>query len=334
MSITIPLKNLCFLFILGGLFTVSAQAQGIAPGDLRKLKIKEDSLSFHARNLTLDSIIGRKMRSDSLFVRTLIRSLQVKNSFFYPFDSVLGISKIYAPDSSFRIFSWTFSYDDYYSRQRAAIQMRTKDGSLRLIPLIDVSEFTDNAQDSVRTRNNWIGATYYNIIKTEHNGKSFYTLFGIDNHTNRSNKKWIEVLTFNSKNEPLFGGPFFSFHEDSIKRPVQHRFSIEYKEDARTFVNYDPEMQLILVDHLISESDEPESPWTLVPDGDYEGFKWQDGKWVHVDKVFHFKLKDGEAPIIDPILDPKGNKDENKLQQKSDKNKGKSGGGRPDQEPS
>ncbi len=60
-----------------------------------------------------------------------------------------------------------------------------------------------------------------------------------------------------------------------------------------------------------------------MPDGDYEGFKWQNGKWVHINKVFDFKLKDGEAPIIDPILDQKGNKDEKKLQEKSDKNKPK-----------
>jgi len=48
---------------------------------------------------------------------------------------------------------------------------------------------------------------------------------------------------------------------------------------------------------------------------------------VHIDKVFHFKLQDGEAPVEDPILDIKGNKDEKKLQQKSDKNKPGKGSG-------
>ena len=142
-----------------------------------------------------------------------------------------------------------------------------------------------------------------------------------------SNKKWIEVMTFDAKNEPVFGGPYFSFQEDTVKKATQHRFGIEYKKDARTFVNFDPEMKIILYDHLISDSDEPEKPWTLVPDGDYEGFKWMGGKWVHIDKVFHFKLQDGEAPVDDPILDIKGNKDEKKLQQKSDKNKPSKGSG-------
>jgi hypothetical protein len=139
----------------------------------------------------------------------------------------------------------------------------------------------------------------------------------------RSTKKWIDVLSFNEKKEPVFGGPFFSFEEDSLKKPTQSRFDIEYKKDARTLVNYIPDMKMILVDHLISDTDEPENPWSFVPDGDYEGFKWQNGKWVHIDKVFTFKLQDGEAPMDDPVMDLKGKKNEIKLQQKSDKNKTK-----------
>jgi hypothetical protein len=190
------------------LCAVVASAQKISPADLNTLKRKEDSLKALAKAVIVDSLTAGRMRSDSLFVRTLVRTLQVKNSFYYPFDSVLGISKIYAPDSAFRIFSWSISFDDYYARQRAAIQLKTADGSLQLIPLRDYSEFTNKAVDSVRTKNNWIGAVYYNIIKTEHKGKPYYTLFGFDDYSVRSNKKWIEVLHFDEKRQPVFGADF------------------------------------------------------------------------------------------------------------------------------
>jgi hypothetical protein len=265
------------------------------------------------------------MISDSIFTKTLVRALQIKNSFYYPFDSLLGISKLYAPDTSFRIFSWNISYDDYYSRQRGAIQFRTPDGSLKLIPLRDVSEFTDKPQDSVRKRGNWIGAVYYNIIRNQYNGKNYYTLFGFDNNSVMSSMKWIEVLTFNEKNEPQFGGPFFNYQKDSIPKPSQYRFNIEFKKGARVLVNYIEELGMILVDHLVSENDDPEHQWTYVPDGDQEGFKWENGKWVHIDKVFTFKLQDGQAPVGDPLLDYKGNRNEQKLQEKTDKNKTKEG---------
>jgi hypothetical protein len=297
-------------------------AQKISVSDIRVLKQKEDSLKYLAKNLIVDSLTGARMRNDSLFIRTLVRSLQVKNSFYYPFDSVQGVSKLYAPDSTFRIFSWSLSYDDFYSRQRAAIQYKTPDGSLRLVPLTDYSEFTTAPTDSIRSKDNWIGAVYYNIIKTEYNGKKYYTLFGFDDNSLRSSKKWIDVLTFDNRNLPVFGGNF-SFENDTAKRSPQKRFFIEYKKEASTLVNYAPEMNMILVDHLISESQEDDKPYTLIPDGDYEGFEWKNGKWIHINKVFDQKLEDGQAPMPDPILDDKGNRNEEKLQESSDKNKAK-----------
>jgi hypothetical protein len=311
-----------FTFIFFFFLFNSLHAQKISVSDGKILKQKEDSLKRLAKNLIVDSLTGARMRNDSLFIRTLVRSLQVKNSFYYPFDSVQGVSKLYAPDSAFRIFSWSLSYDDFYSRQRAAIQYRTPDGSLKLVPLTDYSEFTTAPTDSIRTKDNWIGAVYYNIIKTEYNGKKYYTLFGFDDNSLRSSKKWIDVLTFDNRNLPVFGGNF-SFENDTAKRSPQKRFYIEYKKEASTLVNYAPEMNMILVDHLISESQEDDKPYTLIPDGDYEGFEWKNGKWIHINKVFDQKLEDGQAPMPDPILDDKGNRNEQKLQERSDKNKTK-----------
>ena len=312
-----PVVLILFLF-----FLTSLNAQKLTASDLRILKQKEDSLKFLAKSLIIDSLTAGRMRNDSLFVRTLVRGLQVKNSFYYPFDSVQGISKLYSPDSTFRIFSWSLSYDDFYSRQRAAIQFKTADGSLKLVPLTDYSEFTAAPTDSIRTKDNWIGAVYYNIIKTQHNGKNYYTLFGFDDNSVRSSKKWIDVLSFDNRNMPVFGGNF-SFEKDTAKRSPQNRFYIEYKKEASALLNYDPELNMILVDHLISESEENDKPYTFVPDGDYEGFEWKNGKWVHVNKVFDQKLQDGEAPMPDPILDDKGKRNEEKLQQSSDKNRDK-----------
>jgi hypothetical protein len=204
--------------------------------------------------------------------------------------------------------------------------MKTPDGSLKGHRLLDDPEWTQEAYFKNLKETEWIGAVYYNIIKTQHQGKNYYTLFGIDREGLRSQKKWIDVLSFDASNRPVFGGGF-SFKEDSVIKPTQARFSIEYKKDARTFVNYEPELKLILVDHLISETDEPDFPWTYIPDGDYEGFKWQNGQWVHVDKVFTYKLEDGQAPVGDPLMDNKGNKNEEKLKQKSDANKVKKPGG-------
>jgi hypothetical protein len=304
-------------------FSIFSTAQNMTTGDRKILKQKEDSLQQIARFMILDTVPAGRLLAYKDFVPTFIRALKVKNSFYHPFDSVLGISKLYAPDSSFRIFTWYMEVDDYQGFQRGFIQMRTTNGSLKGFFLFDNSEYAENVNTLVGRDSTWIGAVYYNIVKTQYKGKNYYTLFGLDRYSVRSTKKWIEVLSFNEKNEPVFGGPFFTFQNDSIPKPTLSRFSIEFKKEARTYVNYEPEMQMILLDHLISETNEPENPWSFVPDGDYEGFKWQDGKWVHVDKVFNFKLEDGQAPVDDPIMDLKGNKNEEKLRLKSESNKKK-----------
>lgn len=320
-------KTIVYLLFIS-FIALNADAQKISSADFKVLQKKEDSLKKIVKNIIVDSFTAGRMRSDSQFIKTLVRGLQVKNSFYFPFDSVQGIGKVYAPDSTFRIITWQLSFDDYYCRQRGAIQFRTPDGSLKLVPLIDFSEFTAQPLDSVRGRDRWIGAVYYNIIKTEYSGKNYYTLFGFDAHSVRSNKKWIEVLTFDKNNMPVFGGPLFTFELDSVKRKPLNRYSIEYKKDASTMVNYDPDLQMILVDHLVSETDEPELSYTFVPDGDYEGFKWVKGKWQHIDKVFNEKLEDGQFPVPEPLRDNKGNNNEEKLKERSEKNKsGKKGDG-------
>ena len=295
---------------------------------MKILHKKEDSLKLYAKDLVTDSLTNNRMRSDSFFTKVLVRSLLVKNSFYYPFDSVKGVSTLYAPDSSFKIMTWSITYSEDLCQQRGVIQFPTKDGSPRFVPLLDYSTRTPYPEDSARDHKHWIGAIYYNIIQTKYNNKNYYTLFGYDPNTPRTNKKWIEVLTFNEENMPMFGGRYFSFAKDSVKRPDQFRYFIEYKKQASATVDYDPDLKMILVDHLISETDEPDLPQTFVPDGDYEGFKWANGKWLHVDKVFDQKLEDGQAPVPDPLRDQQGDTNLEKLKQQSEKNKsGKKGNG-------
>lgn len=301
-------------------FVQVCQAQNLSAIDRKQLIKRTDSLKILADSMINGITPAKRFRSDSNFVRTFVRALKIRHSFSYPFDSLQTISKLYAPDSTFRIFTWQLKKDDYMYIQKGAIQMRTPDGSLKLTPLFDASMFTAKPLDSVRTKNNWIGAIYYKVIQKTFNGKKYYTLLGFDDFSVESNRKWMEILTFDANGEPVFGGPYISFKEDTSKRADQLRFNIEYKKDARTTFNYNPELDMIIYDHLISETEEPEKKDTYIPDGDFEGFKWKDGKWVHVDKVFDFKLKEGEAPVENTLRDNDGNIDENKLMEQSLKN--------------
>jgi hypothetical protein len=321
------LKKCFFPFLVSAsLVSMEVSGQGvsgkhISASEGKLLEKQQDSLSRYAYEIINAQEPNQRFRADSFFIRMLVRSLKLPNSFYFPFDSLQTISKLYAPDSSFRIFTWQIKKDAYVFFQRGAIQMRTDDGSLKLFPLHDVSMFSKKPYDSVRTINNWIGAIYYRIIQNNSNGKNTYTLLGYDDFTINSNKKWMDVLTFNEQGQPVFGGPYFSFKNDSAKASKKQilRFYLEYKKEATTTFNYDSTLHMIVYDHLISESDEPDRKETYIPDGDYEGFVWENGQWLHVPKIFKTMLQEGQFPQEQKILNDAGEVDEKLLKQPAKK---------------
>lgn len=293
-----------YLFCLD-LIVISGTAQSAKSPFAAFMKAYEDSMKTYSFDIINARQAGDRFRADSIFTRMFVRALKEPHSFSYPFDSLKTISRLYAPDSSFRIFTWQVVKDENTFRRHGAIQINTKDGSLKLYPLLDKTALLENTNHIATTNEDWIGAIYYRIVENSFNGRKYYTLFGYDENNFRSTKKRIEVLRFDEQGRPVFGGPFFSFEKDKAPKPVQTRFSIEYKKDGNASIRYDDEMKMIIYDHLISENNQPDKKYTFVPDGDYEGFKWENGKWVHIDKVFTFKLQDGQAPVEKPVKESK-----------------------------
>lgn len=302
------LFGLLFLFFTCNL----VHAQGMSTSDQKLLLQKEDSLKSYSYKIIQGINPEDRLLADSIFTRMLVRALKTTNSFHYPFDSLISVSTLYSPDSVFRIFTWQLVINDNVIRQHGAIQMKTYDGSLKLYPLIDKSDVTINLADTVGNNYGWIGAIYYKIIQKKSANQNYYTLLGFDENNIRSNRKIIEVLNFVS-GEPTFGGRFFSYEEDTVFKTSQSRYIMEYKKEAGPRLMYDKDLDLIIVEHLVSEASEPKKKWTLVGDGDYEGFKWKNGKWIHVEKVFNVVTPDGQAPVPNPIKDPPGIINENKL---------------------
>jgi hypothetical protein len=302
------LFGLLLMFFIGNF----CFAQGISKADLKILNQKEDSIRALSVKIIQGINADDRFTADSNFTRALVRALKTPNSFHYPFESLQTVSILYSPDSVFRIFTWQLVINENVIRQHGAIQMKTYDGSLKLFPLIDKSDVTTKVADTIGNNFGWIGAIYYKIIQKKSANQNYYTLLGFDENNIRSSRKIIEVLNF-MNDEPIFGGRYFSYEEDSLFKSSQSRFILEYKKEAGPRLTYDKELDMIVVEHLVSESKEPNKKWTLIGDGDYEGFKWKNGKWVHVEKIFNLVTPDGQAPVPNPIRDPSGIINENKL---------------------
>jgi hypothetical protein len=87
----------------------------------------------YVSKLTQGVSAGDRFTADSLFTKMFVRALLTRNSFYYRFDSLESISRLYSPDSSFRIFTWQVVINENIVRQHGAIQMRTGDGQPKIV---------------------------------------------------------------------------------------------------------------------------------------------------------------------------------------------------------
>ncbi|PUZ27086.1 hypothetical protein GA0116948_104130 [Chitinophaga costaii] len=292
-------KKFSSLLLLLCLSLQALHAQKLLPQDEKALRRSQDTLQKVADQMLHGLNDNIKQNALEAFIPKLVRALKTNNSFYFPFDSLQTISIKYPKDSTFRIFTWLQETDNGFFQHHGAIQLNTPDGSLKLFALIDSSDAIVN-RDTITSNKAWYGCLYYNIVQTHFFNQEYYTLLGWDGNNPRSQKKLLEMLTFKN-GQPVFGGPYFSFEEDTVKRPTQNRFFLEYKKEAAVMLNFSADMDEIVFDHLISEINEPSKKFTYVPDMDYEAFKWKGGKWVHIDKIFHDALPNGKPPIPVPL---------------------------------
>ncbi len=288
------------LFILLSCPFLQAMAQVPDAATKARLRHSQDTLQQLSQEIFSGKGDDGRQQACDAFIPTLVRALKNKYSFRYTFDSLKTVSIQYPKDSTFRIFTWALERENGFYRHFGAIQMNTADGQLKLFPLFDASDYITNT-DTIADNKYWYGCLYYNIEQRHYFNQEYYTLFGWDANNPRSQKKIAEMLTFKN-GQPVFGGPFFSYSQDSIKLPTKNRFILEYKKESSISLNYNKDMDMIVFDHLISESNEPEKKFTLVSDMDYEGFKWMMGKWMHVEKIFHDAIPLGKgAPVPQPM---------------------------------
>lgn len=89
----------------------------------------------------------------------------------------------------------------------------------------------------------------------------------------------------------------------SSKLPIVHkRFMLEYTKNTVVNLRYDPQLGMLIFDHLQPSDDATiDRHYTYDIDGDYEGFIWQKDRWVHIQNVFDFQLEGGKVPRDKPV---------------------------------
>ncbi len=297
---------LLVLFMLGLLSNSNAQSPApvIKPENLKQLMLDEDTLKACA-----DSIINGEqdiIRQTYCyrFIRKLVQTLKIPQSYYYTFDSLKSISILESPDNKFRIFTWNVPRNNGTFRYFGAIQMNDPK-KLTLYPLFDYSPLIRNEEDTVCKADSWYGCMYYKIIPKVVGSKTYYTLFGWKGYNARELKKVMDVLSFGSDKKPVFGATALIQVKRDGKLKYVHRFVLCYNKYANVTLNYYDATNQIIFDHLITKAamngktDMPGKPrgFDLLPDGTYEAFEWRDNKWKYVEELQNVQYESAPVPV-------------------------------------
>lgn len=269
--------------------------------NLARLKKSEDTLKALQEIWMYDTLsLENRKNACYAFIPKFLQALKTDNSYLYPFDSLTHISKIYSPDSTFRIFTWQLHYPKGNFRYYGLIQMKSE--KLKIFPLRDLRDTLGYRTQEILSPENWYGCVYYNIVRTTINRQPYYTLFGFEGANFISRRKVLEILHFKN-GVPKFGAPLFQFKRDTMVTSKEldtlNRFFLEYKWDANPRMNYDPELEVIVYSHLVPPNEKAEGAYfAYVPDGQYEGFKWIKNHWQWISKIFTFSIGEMDNPPI------------------------------------
>ncbi len=255
---------------------------------------------FAAHEDSLKRIMHRIIEPENDFERLAInyefktkfeKVLQKEGSFDYPFDSLVFVSRIKAPDESFRIISWYVPLQDSQFEYFGFFQSPQKGGEeYQLFTLTDkASELTDPQFETLE-HENWYGAYYTELIHKTHRRNDYYLLLGWRGDNPLTRKRILEPIRVMGKGRPSFGMSMFRYDNNRYRRVI-----FEYSAKASMVIRYEP--------HVLEQSRRPQeiiifdrmAPSHSFLRGNYQfyfpetnifdAFMFDAGKWIFVPDI-------------------------------------------------
>jgi len=277
-----PLALLILFYSLGAVAQTSVEKLAITANEL-ELQVLCHKL-FHERKKDAE-----KQECNRQLLRKFEEVLREPGSFDnYHFDSLKNdIGILTSPDEKFRIIHWNVPAEDGSQEYFGFIQehfsetikhgffKRSRIDSMQLYPLIDKSAEIKNPENAITDNKKWFGLLYNRIIIKKVKSKTYYTLLGWDGNDKFSQKKVIDVLTFDNKGVPHFGADIFSYQKRYPKRII-----FEYSATCSMSLRYSSKKDSIVFGHLAPIQPKLEGQYQYYcSDMSFDGFGFKKGKW-------------------------------------------------------
>jgi hypothetical protein len=272
------MKQIFLIFLITVIFVINPsgaqQSFDIATHEMDLYK-KFTEL-YKSRDVTIQNELNSQILDE------LEPLLQDPQSFNYQFDSLRWTGRIYSPDRKLRFITWNVPASNGTHSYYGFLQYYPKKNKPCLVfRLNDKSANINKPESEILSPEKWWGALYYQVLVNKYKGERLYTVIGLDMNDMYSNKKVIDVLTFNDQNTPVFGRPVF--HSEG---KLKNRIIFEYAEDVVMIVRYNQQNKMIVFDHL-SPIDPAlrNNPRFYAPDSSYDGFRFRKGVWEYIPDI-------------------------------------------------
>jgi len=237
---------------------------------------RESELKVLAASFLSKESTEVKNYKNNLFKEKLKDFLQTQESLKFEFKNLNNISDIWAPDKSFRIYTWTVKYDDGHYSNFGLVQIPDKKGNVSVAELVDKSEDIKNPETKNLGPKSWFGAVYYQIIPQSIGNKGRYAVLGINAHNSLSKIKVIDIIEVDLTGHLKFGAPVFVTPKKTFNRIV-----MEYNADATVSLKFDSKNNQIVFDHISPSSPSVVGQYQFYgPDFSVDAFKIKKGKLV------------------------------------------------------
>ena len=254
----------------------------------------QDSLVLLSVIMETSPSNDERVKTGGQFRDLIAGMLKNPSSFEFPFDSLKSLSKITAPDRSFRLYTWMIrTVDKSRYTYSGFIQMQGEKENPGKLFLLSDSSLQMNEPHRAKLRNdNWFGAYYFKIIQN----KKTYTLLGWKGKDLQSTMKVIDALSF-SGGKPKFGTGIFPSVIRKDKKPMKNlnRILFEYNSRAAMTLKYESKMDMIIFDHLAPPDRSMEGIFNFYgPDLSFDGLQFSGSRWIYFPDV---DVRNPDAPV-------------------------------------
>lgn len=242
-------------------WTMGAQAQSLAEC--------EQQMERLFANIEQSTDAQANLRYNDTINALFAKALACDGSFTAPFGSLKFVGKTLSDDGLLRIYTWNvptdsgFVYDGFVQTSTGEYTQFTQ----------SATTFATN-EHATLSAENWYGALYYRAIAYRHKRQKVYLLLGWQGANAATQRKFIDVLWFDSDNRLQLGLPILENDEQTLCRRI-----FEYDADIAMFLDYEPQKRRIAFDHLSPIKYFDDETVTLGPDMSVDAYVRHSKQW-------------------------------------------------------